>query len=203
MAEHPEAVLGAEDCVKAAVDEFYTWLVGTYLPTRFPRIFKVLPAVGEKPSHLHNLATDDKISLQPADNPIESLRTLGGLVEDDFLFLLPSEDGDGYTMKGFVTCFPSGFDTRQKLNLKLRDIHKPVPNYKQKLEKSMDRFFQRLKTGIFVKRANVSHPACSSSWSWTNCYSGRLQPRTSCLQLVEIISTKGRVFRRWTSTLTW
>lgn len=159
MAEHPEMVLGAEDCVKAAVDEFYTWLMGSYLPTRFPRMFKVLPAVGEKPSYLHNLATDDRIPLQPAENPVETLRALGGLVEDDFLFLLPSEDGDGYTLKGFVTCFPSGFDTRKKLNLKLRDIHKPVPNYKQKLEKSMDRFFQRLKTGTFVKRANVSTPA--------------------------------------------
>lgn len=161
MAEHPETVLGAEDCrcVKAVVDEFYTWLVGSYLPTRFPRMFKVLPAAGEKPSCLHNLATDDKIPLQPAEKPVETLRTLGGLVEDDFLFLLPSEDGDGYTLKGFVTCFPSGFDTRKKLNLKLRDIHKPVPNYKQKLEKSMDRFFQRLKTGTFVKRANVSTPA--------------------------------------------
>ena len=163
MAEHPETVLGAEDCSKAAVDEFYTWLVGTYLPTRFPRIFKVLPAAGEKPSHLHNLATDDKIPLQPAESPVDTLRTLGGLVEDDFLFLLPSEDGDSYTLKGFVTCFPSGFDTRKKLNLKLRDIHKPVPNYKQKLERSMDRFFQRLKTGTFVKRANVSHLDCSCS----------------------------------------
>jgi len=155
MKKHPETVLGAEDCVKMAVDEFYTWLVGTYLPTRFSRMFKVIGPAGDQPSLLHNLATGEKFCLRPADKPLETLRTMGGLVEDDLLFLLPSADGDGYTLKGFVTCFPNGFDTKKKLNLKLRDIHKPVPSYKQKLEKSMDRYFDRLKTGKFIRRANV------------------------------------------------
>ncbi|KAJ5733745.1 hypothetical protein N7493_002531 [Penicillium malachiteum] len=118
MAQYPENVLAAEEPVKEAVDEFYTWLVGTYLPGRYIK------------------------------------KILGGLVEDDFLFLLPSEDGDGYTLKGFVTCFPNGFDTAKKLNLKLRDIHKPVPHYKERLEKSMDRYFAKMKVGKFVKRAN-------------------------------------------------
>ncbi|GLI78784.1 hypothetical protein PoHVEF18_007105 [Penicillium ochrochloron] len=63
-------------------------------------------------------------------------------------------DGDSVTLKGFVTCFPNGFNTAKKLNLKLRDIHTPVPQYKEKLEKSMDRFFDKLKVGKFVKRAN-------------------------------------------------
>ncbi|KAL4889987.1 hypothetical protein BDV59DRAFT_209938 [Aspergillus ambiguus] len=154
MKKHSETVLAAEDCVKSAVDEFYTWLVGNYLPTRFPQMFKVIEAAGDRPAVLHNLPTGEKICLSPADKPVESLRIMGSLVEDDLLFLLPSTDGDGYTLKGFVTCFPSGFNTRKKLNLKLRDIHKPVPRYKQKLEKSMDRYFDKLKTGKFVKRAN-------------------------------------------------
>ncbi|KAJ5707587.1 hypothetical protein N7488_007388 [Penicillium malachiteum] len=132
MAQYPENVLAAEWPVKEAVDEFYTWLFGTYLPTRYPRMFQLRSS--EKGSeHLYNLATNEK---------------------DDFLFLLPSEDGDGYTLKGFVTCFPNGFDTAKKLNLKLRDIHKPVPHFKEKLEKSMDRYFANLKVGNFVKRAN-------------------------------------------------
>lgn len=155
MEEHAETVLGAEDCVKAAVDEFYTWLVGTYLPTRFPTMFQVLPATSNTPGSLHSLVANEQFSLLPPDDPKDTLRQMGGLVEDDILFLMPSEDGDSVTLKGFVTCFPNGFNTAKKLNLKLRDIHTPVPQYKEKLEKSMDRFFDKLKVGKFVKRANV------------------------------------------------
>lgn len=58
-------------------------------------------------------------------------------------------------LKGFVTCFPNGFNTATKLNLELRDIHTPIPQYKEKLEKSMDRYFEKLKAGKFIQRANV------------------------------------------------
>ncbi|KAJ5610695.1 hypothetical protein N7510_007414 [Penicillium lagena] len=152
MNEHTDTVLAAEDSVKSAVDEFYCWLLGSFLPTRFPRMF-VLQHIN-KEGFLHNLVMDEKLPLSPAEKPLETLERLGGLVDDDFLFLLPSDDGDGYTLKGFVTCFPNGFNTFKKLNLKLKDIHKPVPQYKERLEKSMDRYFTRLPIGKFVKRAN-------------------------------------------------
>lgn len=157
IANHSEHVLAAENVVKPAVDEFYTWLLGTYLPTRYPRMFQ-LRSIKGRLLYLHNLPTDEKISLSPPESPVDSLRALGGLVDDDLLFLLPSDDGDGYTLKGFVTCFPNGFDTSKKLNLKLRDIHQPVPHYKEKLERSMDRYFDKLKVGKFIRRANVSQP---------------------------------------------
>ncbi|KJK64942.1 Protein of unknown function DUF3445 [Aspergillus parasiticus SU-1] len=154
MADHPETVLAAEDCVKPAVDEFYTWLVGTYLPKRYPRMFQLRSSAGGKQTFLHSLVTDESFSLSPEENPLDILRAMGGLIEDDLLFLMPSDDGDGFTLRGFVTCFPNGFNTSKKLGLKLRDIHKPVPQYKEKLEKSMDRFFQKLEVGRFIKRAN-------------------------------------------------
>ncbi|KAJ5730591.1 uncharacterized protein N7483_005099 [Penicillium malachiteum] len=164
MAQYPDNVLAAEEPVKKAVDEFYTWLVGTYLPSRYPRTFQL--RCSEKGSeHLYNLATNKKVQLLPSNDPKDTLKILGGLVEDDFLFLLPSEDGDGYTLKGFVTCFPNGFDTAKKLNLKLRDIHKPVPHYKENLEKSMDRYFAKLKVGKVVKRANFMDLTDSSKYS--------------------------------------
>ncbi|CAI7678381.1 unnamed protein product [Penicillium manginii] len=154
MAEFPNTVLASEDSVKPAVDELYTWLVGTYLPTRYPRMFEVRPSAGGISPVLRNLITGEDLSMSPGETPRETLKTLGGLVDDDFLFLLPSEDGDSFTLKGFVTCFPNGFNTSKKLNMKLRDIHKPVPSYKEKLEKSMDRYFAKLKPGRFIKRAN-------------------------------------------------
>ncbi|PIG83420.1 hypothetical protein AARAC_006313 [Aspergillus arachidicola] len=129
-------------------------MVGTYLPTRYPLIFQLRPSAGEKQAFLQNLITDEMFPLSPEENPLDTLRVMGGLIEDDLLFLMPSDDGDGFTLRGFVTCFPNGFNTSKKLGLKLRDIHKPVPQYKEKLEKSMDRFFQKLGVGRFIKRAN-------------------------------------------------
>ncbi len=129
-------------------------------------MFQLSPATGsgggsgkkeeKQPAFLDNLVNGERVPVSPGgDKPLDTLRTLGGLIEDDLLFLLPSEDGDSYTLRGLVTCFPNGFNTSQKLNLKLRDIHKPVPEYKEKLEKSMDRYFSRLPVGKFIMRANV------------------------------------------------
>ncbi|KAJ5084128.1 hypothetical protein NUU61_008707, partial [Penicillium alfredii] len=154
MKEHPETVLAAEKCVKSSTDDFYVWLVGAYLPTRSPRMFTLTQEEKEKPSSIHNLVTNETFSLCPADNPLDTLRILSGLVEDDLLFLLPSDDGGGYMLKGFVSCFPNGFNTATKFNLELRDIHTPIPQYREKLEKSMDRYFEKLKAGKFIQRAN-------------------------------------------------
>lgn len=155
IAEHTEDVVAALDVSKPAVDEFYAWIVGTYLPTRFPTMFRLRPHPETQMTELYSHVTGKYHSLVPKGGPQASLAVLGGLVEDDLLFLMPADDGDSYELKAFVTCFPNGFNTRQKLGLKLRDIHTPVPGYKEKLQKSMDRWFNRLEVGTFVRRYNV------------------------------------------------
>lgn len=132
-----------------AVNELYTFLFSIYLPQRFPRMF-ILSS-----NSLYNTATDSSIPLAPSSNPIETLKRIGENIDHEFLLLLKADDGDGYVLKAFVTCFPNGFDTEKKLGLKLRDIHAPVPGYKEKLEMSMDRFFDRLEVGKVVSRSNV------------------------------------------------
>lgn len=61
-----------------------------------------------------------------------------------------------YVLEAYSACFPSGFQPKEKIGKKLADIHGPVPGYKEKLEKSMDRFFARLEAGRLVKRVNWS-----------------------------------------------
>lgn len=153
MREHHDIVVQATPTAKPAIDELYAWLVASYLPTRYPTMFSVVP-----PRGLLNRATSQSLPLQPPQDPARALEILGENLDEDFLVLLPSEDGDGYVLEGYVACFPAGFNPREKLGLKLRDIHAPVPGYKQKLELSMDRFFDKLDVGRVVKRANVCHP---------------------------------------------
>jgi hypothetical protein len=149
MRSHTSTVLQAYPESIPAVNELYIFLFSTYLPQRFPGIFILSDTC------LYNTATSTSIPLAPSTNPIETLTRIGENIDDEFLILLKAEDGDGYVLEAFVTCFPTGFDTEKKLGMKLRDIHGPVPGYKEKLEMSMDRFFDKLEVGKVVSRANV------------------------------------------------
>ena len=146
--DHHEIAIQASPEIQPAVSELYSWLINAYLPTRFPQMFSL------SSSSLFNHITSEHLPLQPPFNPVQTLEILGENLDEDFLLLLPARDGDGYTLQGYVTCFPSGFNTKEKFGLKLRDIHSPVPGYKEKIEKSMDRFFERLEVGKVVKRSN-------------------------------------------------
>ena len=99
------------------------------------------------PKNLLNLATNNCLPLQPPEDPVKTFEILGENIDDDFLLLLKDEEQDSYVLKGFVTCFPAGFNTQEKLDMALKDIHAPVPGYKAKLEKSMDRFLIRSRLG--------------------------------------------------------
>jgi hypothetical protein len=66
----------------------------------------------------------------------KALQLLGENVDDEFLFLLPSldEKDDGrYRMEAFINCFPSGFNTRSKLNMLLAESKPfsppPLPHF--------------------------------------------------------------------------
>lgn len=133
-----------------AVLELYEYLISTYLPRRFPTVYTL------QEKGLVNHITNELLPLTPSSTET-ALQILGTNIDDELLFLLPIEDGvdkGKYALQGFVTCFPSGFATREKLGLKLADIHGPVPGYAAKLEKSMDRFFASLPVGKIVKRHN-------------------------------------------------
>jgi hypothetical protein len=155
MDEHPEATVQCSPVCEPAVLELHDWIFRSYLPTRFPKTYKLRAGPEEG---LLNTANDKTIPLQPSTAQ-EALRHLGENVDTDFLLLLPSSTSSDneiliYHLQAFVVCFPSGFSLRQKLGMPLAEIHAPVPGYKAKLEKSMDRFFARLECGKAVKRSN-------------------------------------------------
>lgn len=126
-------------------------MIGTYLPTRFPLLFRIT-----NNATLFNVATGASIPVRPPESTLVALRILGETIEEDLNFLLPSLDGDGYSLHATVACFVNGFNMGEKIDMKLRDIHTGVPSYKEKLGTSMDRFFAKLQVGVFIKRANVS-----------------------------------------------
>lgn len=162
MSDHSEATLACNSEAEAAVLELYDWTVNTYLPKRFSGQYvpsSSLASVDEKAagSYVLNTILNERIPSRPR-SPMHALQILGVHIDTDFLILLPSSraaDGSPiYHLQAFVTCFPSGFSTREKCGKPLAEIHQPVPGYASKLERSMDRFFAKLECGRAVKRHN-------------------------------------------------
>lgn len=157
IASHPDIALQAAPEAIPAVNELYTWLTSTYLPTRYPNTYTL--SLQDSPSNLINNATGTFIPLTPPPDPREALELLGENIDQDFLILLKDNKSGQYSLQAYATCFPSGFNTKEKFGMRLSEIHGPVPRYGEKLEKSMDRFFDRLEVGKLVGRVNVCFPA--------------------------------------------
>lgn len=152
MTEYP-STLDYRPGSEEAVYELHEWLMGIYLPRRFPTMYSLLKGEEKRADHLRNWVTGEDIPLRPT-SVRDALYTMGAHMDTDLLLLLPSGEDGKYHLEAFVTCFPSGFSTFEKLGLDLAAIHKPVPGYAAKLEKSMDRFFANIPLGKIVRRAN-------------------------------------------------
>ncbi|KAJ0426059.1 hypothetical protein BJY00DRAFT_123923 [Aspergillus carlsbadensis] len=165
--------------IREALCEWYAFIMGEYLPSRYPTMFRLVD--GEGGFVIENTVTGARTCIDPevvlrsfigeaADIEEASLLhlmdILSSYIDEDFLILFPNPpspsttvtnpEGIPYTLQLYSTYYPAGFNPREKLGLPLAQIHTPVPGYKQKLEKSMDRFFARLEVGRFVVRANWS-----------------------------------------------
>ncbi|OJJ51552.1 hypothetical protein ASPZODRAFT_57148 [Penicilliopsis zonata CBS 506.65] len=163
LEKHHDVVLGinneSDPRVRAAVVELYMFLLGTYLPGRYPRMFTLRDKSSS--ATLENLVTGEVFPVDESVSTITALESLARVADEDFLILLPdittaaaAGEEEKYILEAYETCFPAGFDTRTKLGLRLASIHDPVPHYTDKLEKSMDRFFAKLPVGRYVKRVN-------------------------------------------------
>ncbi|KAI0385685.1 hypothetical protein F5Y04DRAFT_244452 [Hypomontagnella monticulosa] len=147
MTKHENHTLGCIPSGTDAVKEAYSYLIGDYLPTRYPTLFE------RDGKSFRNRVTGNCLPLVPPNDPIATLRSLGETVEDDMFFL--RETPDGHQCTAFVCCCPSGFDPTTKIGKLLKDIHEPVPSY-EKIGASMERFFSRLEVGKSVSRINWS-----------------------------------------------
>ena len=159
-------------CYSAAekgTQEFYE-LITSYLPVRYPTIYLKVKGMFWSPEYLHTNLTcpasafndfskahaENDIPMNCPEDVRQGLLHISSTLDEDFLVLIPAEDGDGYILGAYITCFPQGFETSTILGKRVREIHGPVPKYKEKLQSSMERFFDRMEVGKFVRRANWS-----------------------------------------------
>jgi hypothetical protein len=166
--------------ITPAIREYYTYVMGTYLPLRYPTMFKLHQTHYEtgQTFMLENKINGSIVPASPVKHmqPLNLLETLGRTIDEDVLFLLPeqidSETEGKYHLLAYVTCCPSGFDPKVKIDNPLASIHAPVPGYKEKLESSMDRYFAKLEVGKFVKRVNWSVTIDADLYAGTDASKG-------------------------------
>ncbi|KAI1461785.1 hypothetical protein F4805DRAFT_244828 [Annulohypoxylon moriforme] len=147
MEKHQHHTLGCMPYGVEAVQEVYSYLLGEYLPTRYPTLFT------RDDKFFRNSVTGATLPLLPPEDPIEALRSLGQNVEDDLFFL--RETPEGHQCIAFACCCPNGFDPASKIGKSMKEIHVPVPSY-EKIGPSMERYFSRLEVGKSASRVNWS-----------------------------------------------
>ncbi|KAI8715134.1 hypothetical protein NCS52_01020400 [Fusarium sp. LHS14.1] len=73
-------------------------------------------------------------------------------VPEDFAIMLRDPQTGRYHFRAGVICASTGWSLGTKLGLGLPEIHEPVPDYKEKMQLSMDRFFTKMPTSKPIQR---------------------------------------------------
>lgn len=142
----------ADGCEEATI-EFYQRST-QFMVDRYPDCFQV---EGDK---IINKIRGDWIPRDPYSvaNKKDLHLYLSRFLEEDYIILYPEPERktDEVIFKGGVFLFAAGFDPATIFNTPLTNIHGPVPEYKSKLRPQMNKFFDKLKPGVWVRRNNWS-----------------------------------------------
>ncbi|OMP83203.1 hypothetical protein BK809_0004584 [Diplodia seriata] len=150
-----QAVGGALACrpeADGAVEELVAML-GAYLPARFPGLW----SREDGGRWLRNAATGERFEVvAPWGGLGHPLEVVAGVVEEDVAVLMEGgeEDEEEYVLKAAVSAFPAGFDIQDKIGRPLTAIHEPVPAYREKLRRAMNKFFKKVTADRLVMRVN-------------------------------------------------
>ncbi|KAK7031476.1 hypothetical protein R3P38DRAFT_2923822 [Favolaschia claudopus] len=97
--------------------------------------------------------SSEKIDLER--DGLEAMRIAGLLIQDDLALMVEGSDGGYYFMAGAIIV-PGFWRMDDKIGMRLEDIHisGDVPQYQEKLQVSLERFFRRLAVDKPIARNN-------------------------------------------------
>jgi hypothetical protein len=113
---------------------------------RYPMLF----SISSDGSIFHN-------GILREDTDIKSMHPLHILlnnIPEDFAVVLRSETDGMYYFRAGVICSSLGWNVGTKIGMTLKDIHKPIPDYKEKMSFSMDRYFSKMPTNAPIQRGS-------------------------------------------------
>jgi hypothetical protein len=126
-------------------------MVLQFLCQRYPHHFSLSATAKEVVFHNKILGKSECIGER---SPLEMLL---GHVPEDFAIMDRDAAGSGrYHFRAGIICSSVGWNLGSKIGMALADIHGPVPDYKEKMSLSMDRYFGRLPTNGPIQRGSWS-----------------------------------------------
>lgn len=75
-------------------------------------------------------------------------------VPEDFAMMIRDPETGIYSFRGGIIMSSLGWDLGSKIGLKLHEIHEPIPDYKEKMQFSMDRYFAKKPTDKAIQRGS-------------------------------------------------
>lgn len=121
-----DALPGSEPACRELME-----MVIQFLCARYPNQFHYTSKTGV----FHNRILD-VYSETLTINPLEFLLQH---VPEDFLLTLEDKSTGLYVLRAAVSCSQVGWDLKKKMGRPLHEIHEPVPDYKERMQFSMDR----------------------------------------------------------------
>ena len=109
-----------------------------------------------KEEHNEGILPKLKWKFRISDFEESPLDLCGRFVQEDLCLMAPGPDG--YTLEAASLCFPARWRLMDKMGLPMSAIHKPVPDYSEKLSRPVDSFFNRI---------DVDRPVWRVNWSLT------------------------------------
>lgn len=135
FASHGKAVLDSLPGSEAACKELMEMCL-QFLVARYPQYFSLVTTTSGPPDLFVNriLAREFRI------RELEPLTVLLENVPEDFAITLPDPETGLYVFRAGIICSSLGWNVATKIGMTLAEIHAPIPDYKEKLKFSLDRY---------------------------------------------------------------
>ncbi|KAI5918104.1 alpha-1,2-mannosyltransferase [Camillea tinctor] len=75
-------------------------------------------------------------------------------VPEDFGITLRDPETGYYSFRAGMICSALGWNVASKIGMRLDEIHQPIPDYKEKMQFSMDRFFSKMPANKPIQRGS-------------------------------------------------
>ncbi|KAL9586218.1 MAG: hypothetical protein Q9212_001043 [Teloschistes hypoglaucus] len=136
----PGSELGCKELMEMALQ---------FLCARYPQYFSLTYST-EKGHVFHNRLLQNETVIRD----MHPLHVILENVPEDFAVMVRNPEDGYYYFRAGLLCSSLGWTVATKLGLQLKEIHKPIPDYKEKMEFSMDRYFAKLPTDRPIQRGS-------------------------------------------------
>lgn len=131
LAKHGDAVLQALPGSELACKELMEMCLH-FLCARYPHYFKL----DKDKMMFHNDILHTETDLRNT----HPLHVLFNNIPEDFALMLRDDKTGTYLFRAGIICSSLGWNVASKIGMRLHEIHAPIPDYKEKMQFSMDRY---------------------------------------------------------------